>query len=134
MTKTDTDYTDRFDQLEQRLDKSFEKIDQRFENIDQRFEKIDQRFEKVDRRFEKVDKQLDKLTAAMVKGFDRIDKELEKKADKVDLSRALDMLDSMIKRQEVDDQERLVMSHHVERIERWSHELADKIGHKLSSA
>jgi exonuclease VII large subunit len=141
MTKTGTDYTDRFDQIDdwqQRTDQRFDRLEHRFsefiDRVDTKFGQIDQRFKQVDRRFERVGEQLDKLTATMVKGFGRIDKELEKKADKVDLSRALNMLDSMIKRQEVDDQERLVMSHHMERIERWSYELADKIGHKLSSA
>jgi BMFP domain-containing protein YqiC len=126
MSDTNTDYTGRFDRLERSLDDSFSKIERRFKEIDRRFEQVNQRFEKVD-------DQLNKLTTAMVKGFDRIDKELEKKANKVDLNRALNMLDAMIKRQEVDNQERLVMSHHVERIERWSHELAGKIGHKLTA-
>lgn len=131
MSDINTDFTDRFDRLEQRLDDSFDKIDQRFEGVDEKFKRIDDKFEKIDGRFERVDEQLDKITVTMIKSFDRIDKELEKKADKVDLNHALDMLDSIIKRQETDQHERLVMGHHLERIERWSHELADKIGHKL---
>src|SRR5438045_291085 len=74
-----------------------------------------------------------KLFKYMTKRFDKIDRALEEKANKVDLERALNILDSMIKRQETCDQERLVMGHQLERVERWSHELAGKIGHKLSA-
>jgi 7,8-dihydro-6-hydroxymethylpterin-pyrophosphokinase len=74
-----------------------------------------------------------KLFKYMTKRFDKIEKTLEQKADKVDLNRTLDMLDSVIRRQEISDQERLVMGHQTERMERWSRELAGKIGHKLSA-
>lgn len=120
MDNINATYSDRFDQIDAWCDKTDKKLDG-----------IDAWRDKADRRFDRIDKQLDKITAAMVKGFDRIDNALEKKADKTDLNRALDMLDSIIKRQETDQHERLVMGHHLERIERWSHELADKIGHKL---
>jgi aminoglycoside phosphotransferase family enzyme len=42
-------------------------------------------------------------------------------------------LDSFVKRQEISDDERLVMGHQLERLDRWTHELADKIGYKLAT-
>lgn len=41
-------------------------------------------------------------------------------------------MDKMAKQQEIDDDERLVMDHQLERLDRWVHEVADKIGYKLS--
>jgi len=83
-------------------------------------------------RFDKIDATLDRLTTTMLKGFDRIDKELEKKADKKDLNRLYDLMDQIAKQQEINDEERLVMGHQLDRLDRWVHEVADKIGYKLS--
>ena len=118
-----TNFTNRFDEL-----------DDWRENVDGRFGDLDNWRKKADGRFEKIDKQLDKIATIIVKGFDRIEKALDKKADKTDLDRALGLLDSIAKQQETDEQERLAMGHQIERVEGWSHELADKMGHKLSSA
>lgn len=83
-------------------------------------------------RFDKIDATLDRLTTTMIKGFDHIDKELEKKADKEDLNRLYDLMDKISKQQEIDDEERLIMGHQLDRLDRWVHEVADKIGYKLS--
>ncbi len=87
---------------------------------------------RLDKRFEKVDKQFDRIAKVIVKGFDRIDKVLEEKADKVDLQRVFDLLDKIAKQQEIDNDERLVMGHQLDRLDRWVHDVADKIGYKLS--
>ncbi|HUD03252.1 MAG TPA: hypothetical protein VMR51_00440 [Patescibacteria group bacterium] len=47
----------------------------------------------------------------MNKRFDKIDKVLEDKASSADLQRALGLLDTLAKRQEISDDERLVMAH-----------------------
>ena len=41
-------------------------------------------------------------------------------------------MDKIAKQQEIDDDERLVMGHQLERLDHWVHEVADKIGYKLS--
>jgi hypothetical protein len=64
--------------------------------------------------------------------FDRIDKALEGKAEAADMHRVLDLLDKIIKQQEINDEERLVMGHQLERLDRWVHGVADKIGYKLT--
>jgi len=52
-----------------------------------------------------------KLFNHMNKRFDKIDKVLEDKASSADLQRALGLLDTLAKRQEISDDERLVMAH-----------------------
>jgi len=47
------------------------------------------------------------------------------------ISISLKQLDAISKKQEIDDDERLVMGHHLERVDKWAHELADKIGYEL---
>lgn len=36
------------------------------------------------------------------------------------------------KKKEISDDERLVMGHQLDGMDRWVHEIADKIGHKLT--
>lgn len=50
-----------------------------------------------DERFDRIDATLDRLTAAMVKSFDRIDKKLEKKADKEDIDQLYNLMDKIAK-------------------------------------
>jgi len=78
------------------------------------------------------DNQLNKITTTVVKGFERIDKTLGTKADTKDLQRIFNLLDKISKQQEIDNDERLVMGYQLDRLDRWVHEVADKIGHKLT--
>jgi hypothetical protein len=74
-----------------------------------------------------------RLFKYMTKRFDKVDKNLEEKASNVDMRRVLALLDEMAKRQEISDDERLVMGHQLERLDRWTHQLAKKIGYELSA-
>lgn len=74
-----------------------------------------------------------RLFRYMEERFDRIDQALEGGADKKDVERILDALDAYAKRQEIDEDERLVMAHQLERLDKWVHELADKIGVTLAT-
>lgn len=69
----------------------------------------------------------------MTERFDKVDKTLETKADSSDMQQVLKTLDKIAKQQEIDNDERLVMGHQLDRLDRWVHEVADKIGHKLST-
>ena len=42
------------------------------------------------------------------------------------------LLDAMAKRLDISDDERLVMGHQLDRLNRWTHELAKKIGYELT--
>src|SRR6266702_4500414 len=73
-----------------------------------------------------------RLFTYMEERFNRIDKALEKKAEKLDVERILNAVDALAKRQEINDEERLVMGHQLERLNTWVHQLAAKIGVELS--
>ena len=51
-----------------------------------------------EKRFDKIDAQLERISIALVKGFDGVDKTLEKKADAADMQKVLNILDSLAKR------------------------------------
>lgn len=72
-----------------------------------------------------------KLFQYMTKRFDTIDARFET----VDLrfNRLDSVIDGFLKKQETYEEERLVMGHQISRIDGWTHELANKIGHKLSA-
>ncbi len=74
-----------------------------------------------------------RLFKYMTERFDKIDKVLEEKASNADMQRVLSLLDELAKRVEISDDERLVMGHQLDRLDRWTHSLADKIGHELST-
>ncbi|HEU5004728.1 MAG TPA: hypothetical protein VFT49_01435 [Candidatus Saccharimonadales bacterium] len=73
-----------------------------------------------------------KLFKYITERFDKVDAELEKKADAALVEKVLALIDKIAKQQEINDEERLVMGHQLDRMDRWVHELADKIGYKLS--
>ncbi len=87
----------------------------------------------IDERLDRIDTQLDHIAKAVVTGFQRTDKTLETKAAKADLQRIYDLLDKISKQQEIDDDERLVMGHQLERLDHWVHEVAKKIGYELAA-
>ena len=87
----------------------------------------------TDERLDRIDAQLDRITTAVVTGFDRIDRSLDTKADRADLQRIYDLLDKIAKQQEIDNDERLVMGHQLERLDRWVHGVAKRIGYELNA-
>ena len=93
----------------------------------------DERFDKVDAQLAEMNKQLDRIVTAVVQGFEGVDKKLDDKAAKTDMQRVYDYLDKIIKQQEINDEERLIMGHQLERLDHWVHEVADKIGYTLAA-
>jgi hypothetical protein len=73
-----------------------------------------------------------KLFKYIAERFDKIDKALAEKASHADMQRVLNLLDEFAKRMEISEEERIVMGHQLERLDRWTHELAKKIGYTLS--
>lgn len=62
--------------------------------------------------------------------FNDVESRVEKTQN--DISKIFSHLDNILKKQEISDDERLVMGHQLERLDRWTHQLADKIGYKLT--
>lgn len=50
-----------------------------------------------EKRFDNIDTQLERISAYLIKGFGRIDKTLETKANAADVQKALNILDSFYK-------------------------------------
>ena len=48
-----------------------------------------------------------------------------------DINCIIDQLDALFKKQEIDDDERLVIGYRLDRIDKWVHEMANEIGYKL---
>jgi len=59
--------------------------------------------------------------------------ELEQQKTRQEISKVFDYLDSLLKKHEISDDERLVMGHQLDRLDQWTHELAKKIGYELSA-
>ena len=71
-----------------------------------------------------------KLFKYITDRFDNVDKQFDNLSDRFNNLEKL--IDKVIKNQEIDEQERLVMGHQLDRLDRWVHEVADRIGYKLS--
>jgi hypothetical protein len=84
------------------------------------------------KRFDKLDKQMDNLADAMIKGFSRIEKTLETKADSKDLNRLIGLVDSLAKRIEISEDERLVMAHQLTQLHDWVELAAKRIDVKFA--
>jgi ElaB/YqjD/DUF883 family membrane-anchored ribosome-binding protein len=57
--------------------------------------------------------------------------EREQAKTRQEIAKLLDYLDELLKKQGISDDERIVMGHQLDRLDKWTHELADRIGHKL---
>lgn len=102
---------DDFAELIQYLDDKFIAVDKRFDNVDQRFIAIDKRFDDVDKRFIAVDKRFDEI--------------------KSDFNNLLTAVDAYVQKADTYFQEMVMLSHKVDRHEKWLQEIAEKIGVKL---
>ena len=77
------------------------------------------------------DDQFTKLFKYMTERFDKIDEKFEKQTSRFD--RLDNMIDELLKKQEINEEERLVIGHQLDRLDKWTHELANKIGYKLTA-
>jgi len=74
-----------------------------------------------------------KLFKYMTERFDKIEQKLDSKSSEVDMKKVLNILDNLSKQQEISDDERLVIGYQLSRLDKWTHDLAAKIGYKLST-
>ncbi len=80
-------------------------------------EYLDQKFGKVDQQFVEVNDKLGNLE--------------ENKADKSDVNGLMTAIDAYAKRADAYFQEMVMLSHKVDRHEKWFHQIAEKLGIKL---
>src|SRR5258708_28193038 len=66
----------------------------------------------------------------MEKRFGELEAKMDTRFDETNnrIDRIISSLDALAKRHEIDEEERLVMWHQLERLDQWVHQLADKIG------
>jgi hypothetical protein len=81
---------------------------------------LDGKFGIIDEKFNSIDEKLLSLG-----------EKLEKKADKSDLNSLIDAVDAYAKKSDAFFQEMVMLSHKVDRHEKWFHQVADKLGIKL---
>jgi hypothetical protein len=77
------------------------------------------------------DDQFTKLFKYMEKRFDEVEIRFDEVNERID--KVMNTLLELAKRQEINDEERLVMGHQLDRLDAWVHQLADKIGVKLTA-
>ncbi|MDP2639004.1 MAG: hypothetical protein Q8P06_02440 [Candidatus Azambacteria bacterium] len=92
-------------------------LDDKFTKVDDHFSEIDEKFSVVNERFSSVDSQL---------GYIK-----ENKVDKSDFNNLLTAVDKYAQKADTYFQEMVMLSHKVDRHEKWLLELAEKLGIKL---
>ncbi len=128
-------------QLTQYLEEKFGGIDENFVKIDKKFEKIDERLDIVDKRFDGVDNRLDNFEKDVDDKFIRLfdvfatkedlQEAVKDMATKNDIHQLFMAVDSYAKKADTYFQEMVMLSHKVDRHERWFQIFADKLGIKL---
>ncbi len=76
-----------------------------------------------------------KLFNYMEKRFGELETKMDTRFDDTNnrIDRVIGSIETLAKRQEINDDERLVMGHQLERLDQWVHLLAKKIGVELSA-
>ena len=69
----------------------------------------------------------------MNRRFDAIDANLQNMANKEEMGRILNRLDSIEKQLEISQDERLVMGRQLDRLNLWVEKIADRIGYRLAT-
>lgn len=87
------------------------------EDFSELIEYLDKKFTTIDERFDSIDERLNDLQ--------------ETKADKSDFNNLLTAVDSYSKKADTYFQEMVMLSHKVDRQERWCLQIAEKLGIKL---
>jgi uncharacterized coiled-coil protein SlyX len=94
--------------------------------------KIDQGFVEVNKKLINHDQSFERFFTYMEKRFNEMDAQFDKQDKKIDgLSAAVGELSAQVKSYH---EEMLFLTHKVDRMERWIHEIAEQTGVKLSEA
>ncbi len=112
------------------LDQKFSRIDERFEEVDKRFDEADKRFTRIDERFDEIDERFLKLFDIFATKED-LKEAVKKLSTKEDFNRLLTAVDSLSKKADAYFQEMVMLSHKVDRHEKWIQQIAEKVGVKL---
>ena len=103
------------------MDKDFSEI---IEYLDKKFSGVDERFSGVDEKLSGIDEKLIDLDS-------KIEELKENKADKSDINELMNAIDAYAKKADTYFQEMVMLTHKIDRHEKWFHQVADKLGIKL---
>jgi len=108
-----------------------EKMDKGFAGVDKKFDEVDKRFDEVDEKFDEVYKNMGKGFANVDMRFDEVHKEISELKESFNTLQIA--VDGYAKKADDYFQEMVVLSHKVDRIERWVLQLAEKVGVQLKA-
>lgn len=121
-------------QLTQYLEEKFDGVDKKFEKIDERFDSVDKSFEGIDKRFDSFEKDVDDKFIRLFDVFatkEDLQEMRKEMATKNDIHQLLMAVDSYAKRSDTYFQEMVMLSHKVDRHERWFQIFAERLGLNL---
>lgn len=78
-----------------------------------------------------MDKDFSELIVYLDDKFARIEAQLETKADKADVRELADAVDAYAKKADTYFQEMVMLAHKVDKMDKWIHQIAEKVGIKL---
>jgi chromosome segregation ATPase len=110
----------RLDRLEDIIESGFQAIGQQFQVIDKRFDEVDKRFDGIDFKLIEIDRRLEE--------HDQQLKDLKEGQNKL-----FSILDAIAKQQEIDNDERLMLQHQLDKMILWAKQVAAKVGVELTA-
>ena len=123
------------DDLALMMGRGFNEVGEKFsevhEKMDKGFAGVDEKFAGVDEKFAGVYKKMDKGFANVDMKFDEVHKEIKELKESFSILQTA--VDGYAKRADDYFQEMVMLSHKVDRVERWVLQLAEKIGVQLKA-
>ena len=110
------------------MDKDFSEL---IEYLDKKFSGVDKKFSGVDGKFIGLDSKMIDLDSKIIDLDSKIEGLKEDKADKSDINELINAIDAYAKKADTYFQEMVMLSHKVDRQEKWIHQIAEKLGLKL---
>jgi len=123
------------DDLALMMGRGFNEVGEKFsevhEKIDKGFSMVDEKFAEVDKKFAEVDKKMGRGFADVDMKFDEVHKEIKELKESFSILQTA--VDGYAKRADDYFQEMVMLSHKVDRVERWVLQLAEKVGVQLKA-
>jgi len=123
------------DDLALMMGRGFNEVGEKFsevhEKIDKGFSMVDEKFAEVDKKFDGIDKKMGRGFADVDMKFDEVHKEIKELKESFSILQTA--VDGYAKKADDYFQEMVVLSHKVDRIERWVLQLAEKVGVQLKA-
>ncbi len=106
-----------FSELVEYLDKKFGKVDEKFGVVDEKLGVIDNKFGIVDERLARLENDVEVIKSTMV--------------TKEDFNNLQTAVDAYAKKADTYFQEMVMLAHKVDKLEKWIHQIAERVGIKL---